>query len=275
VQTKGWIVRIALSVSALTVPAAAHAQCRAPTYVVALNFIAPHGSIGTMQVSVDPADVTVETLVCLARILRVEHPEWTDVFVPILDSYEAARSFQPDMSMNLENWRPSDDKHVRAVYFLDSKPAREYLQFTPLGWEQTYPTGDFGTRIDFLAADAVNPRCPVAFGDRCLMALAAYRYPDERRKENVFGSVTLTARIARSGEVVAIRNTATTGGAGLVREAMQNLRSWRFEPAPHEDAIEITYNYISDLEIPPGTVTVQLESPNLVTFRANPINPPQ
>src|SRR5579862_5264881 len=97
VLTYAFWLRWALCAVALTVctPGIAHAQCGPVKYAVAWNFIGPHGSIGNMEISIDPADVTVSKLFCLARTLRRENPEWKDVFVAIFDSPKAARAFSP------------------------------------------------------------------------------------------------------------------------------------------------------------------------------------
>jgi len=164
-----------------------------------------------------------------------------------------------DRAVEWQWWK--DDRHVRAVYWLNSTPPENYLELTPLGWEMESPrTRELVTRID-LAVDT-PPGCKFAVAERCLIAFAAYRYPGEYRKQVSYGAVTLTGRISRSGKVEAIRETGkTTASRGLAAEAIDNLKTWRFEPASREDPIEITYTWTSS-----GAIDVLLELPHRITF---------
>jgi hypothetical protein len=99
------------------------------------------------------------------------------------------------------------------------------------------------------------------------MALAAYRYPDERRHEEFWATATLTGRIDRSGRIVSIRQTDDAHASReFLREALRNLRTWRFETAPRDDAIEFVFGYPGP-DRRPGTIDVYLDLPPYLTVR--------
>ena len=109
---------------------------------------------------------------------------------------------------------------------------------------------------------------------RFLFALVHIVYPTEALLENETARVQLSGTIVKDGSLKNVRvvdegDVAPSGRAGLVREAVENLKTWRFEAGPHSDLLRITYSYEIVGRIPPGggQVDVQLLLPERVVLR--------
>lgn len=255
-----------------------------------------------MFISVQPHDVSLDNLVCLAQALQRRHRNWTSVEVDIFESEFAAAVYNPGWTMSAPGLihdragraYTTDDIYqlLRARYVLtrSAKVDEEYLEILPLGleywdhWEGSFMVKhpiwpnkgqDFRTRIEFPLTAA--PRCRFELNHRCLLALAPLRYPWEERQAQVSGMVTLTGRVTRDGKVadvaVADRPAGSLDAAeSLVRAAVEHLQTMRFESAPHEDGMRITYTYTIDPALPrPDLLDVKLTLPDQVTIRAAPV----
>jgi len=100
----------------------------------------------------------------------------------------------------------------------------------------------YETRID-LPVEA-TPHCQLEIDNRCLIALQQFPYRAKLLKGKTSGTVTLAATITRSGKVDHVRVVKAESIAA--NEPIQNLSSWRLEPGPRDEAIQITYSYAID-----------------------------
>jgi TonB family protein len=121
------------------------------------------------------------------------------------------------------------------------------------------------------------PPCRLELRGRCLLALHEVVYPGEAypQQTRMAGAVTLTGTVARDGTVTGIQvveSESVPSGrtAPLMREAVENLKTWQLEPATLEDTLRIRYSYVIDPSLPTGTEDAQFALPNQITIRANP-----
>jgi len=103
----------------------------------------------------------------------------------------------------------------------------------------------FTTRIDLPFTG--TPVCKLAVKGRCLLEFDHIE-PAFGEWPAIAGTVTLAASIGRNGvvsnlTVLGVDAEPPEGKAALVDRAGGNLRTWRFEPAPHTDRLRITYRF--------------------------------
>jgi hypothetical protein len=87
-------VLVLIAIAAGAVEGRAQASCRPVPHYVGQDWIAKGGSRGSAGISLRPADLTLDNLLCLVSTLRREHPEWNDVAVMFFDWREAAQSYR-------------------------------------------------------------------------------------------------------------------------------------------------------------------------------------
>ncbi len=102
---------------------------------------------------------------------------------------------------------------------------------------------------------------------------AQYSYDADKHQDYVeimpTGAVTLAATITRSGKVDHVR--VVKAESIPASAAIQNLSSWRLEPAPREETIQITYSYAIDNSLRRmDGMQVQWALPNAVSIRIPP-----
>src|SRR5688572_12527169 len=67
-------------------------DCRSVIVTTARNNVDDSGR-GTATVTIDPKDVSVRKLLCVADRLEQQHPGWADVRVAVFDSTDAADQY--------------------------------------------------------------------------------------------------------------------------------------------------------------------------------------
>ena len=138
----------------------------------------------------------------------------------------------------------------------------------PFGFQRGEP---YNTRIDLPAAASAH--CRFQINDRCLLALEEIEYPVQALKAKASGTVTLTGTVARDGKMTRIQVAEANSGSAewkdlFVREAVNNLKTWRLEAAEHKDSVRIKYTYSMDSSLPHGgQVDVDLALPSEVRIR--------
>jgi hypothetical protein len=235
---------------------------------------------GTATVLVEPKDVSVRNLVCVAERLQREHPRWTEVRVAVFDSADAADHYfidwQSPGSPQLIDARPElryEDVR-RALYVVSQSAGARYLDLRLFGLE-----GDerYRTRIDLPATHPIQ--CRFEVNRRCL--LVAHAPVDLRpvRRTPVTGSVRVTAVAERDGrfsEIRVVKAVAEPADAVdfLRAVATANLQTWRLDPAPSEDSLTVEYTFVTDPKPMGnavlgvlGTPIVDMSSPSSVTIR--------
>lgn len=224
-----------------------------------------------MFISIDIGDFGPKSLACLAHQLGQRYQDREKVSIYIFSTNDAAQHFilgSPDPS-SLEIFERKLQLH--AAYFYDKDKREEYVLLMPdaLRPEAGSP---LVTRIDLPAQ--MIPDCRLQISHRCLIAFQdarhLLRYPDDALSAGESGSVVLTARITRLGEIkdvqqVEIDSTSNKSiRPGLATSALENLKTWRFEPAHEEQRIRITYLYEIGANDKPA---LEFELPAKVTIR--------
>jgi TonB family protein len=243
----------------------ASAQCRPPSFRSGQDYG------GSFLVSIQPRDLTLDKLTCLARALRNRRRDRKSFSVLFFDSDEAAKYFQPPVEGYPPRW-PKWAKELHAIYSFDADKHEESLDILPLG----YNTGpSLVSRIDL--PPSTPPRCRVEIQNRCLIAAAEkITYPREALKSRASGVIVLKAAIGRDGRVTGLRVAEANvqpseEKARLANATLQDLKGWRFDAAGHNDPIQITYAFAIDASLARGGVPeVHWVSPSRLEIRANP-----
>lgn len=247
---------------------------------------------GTGTVLVEPKDVSVRNLVCVAERLEREHPRWTEVRVAIFDSADAAEYYfidwqSPGSPQLTGGARPElgyEDVR-RALYVVSQSAGARYLELRLFGRQ-----GDerYQTRINLPATHPIQ--CRFEVNRRCLLIAHTpvdLRYrpvsvtgDPESSRAPVTGSVRVTAIAQRDGRFSKIRVTKAVAepadAVDFLRAVVTaNLQSWRLDPAPSEDSLTVEYTFVTDRQ--PigkgavlgilGTPIVDMSSPSRVTIR--------
>jgi len=99
------------------------------------------------------------------------------------------------------------------------------------------------TRIDLTRAEPL--RCGFPVSGRCLLAADP---PDlwSIASEGLDGSVVVAGRVTQGGTFIDVRvveSRAASDKTALTNAALGSLRTWRFEPAAHQDAVVVTMRF--------------------------------
>jgi hypothetical protein len=113
--------------------------------------------------------------------------------------------------------------------------------------------------------------------NRCVVSMDLPRYSGNQRQTSV-GTVILTAHVNRRGipENITVAETQDmTDRDVTVNGAMDNLKTWRFEPARHTTSIRVTYAQVIDPVPDPsrrafGDIHIDFDAPDHFTIRVNP-----
>ncbi len=225
-----------------------------------------------MYISIRPGDFSLGNLICLAQTLKESHPGWESAMIVIFSSHDAAKYYQLSSVENLPGavW----GKQLHAEYDFDAGAHEEYLLIMPLGDKKSSSFSTYTTRIDLPVA--TTPHCRLEMNGRCLFVLEDPEYPSDALKAKLSDTVTLTGTIARDGKMTSIEvadasSTSSEWKNMFMREAVNNLKTWRLEPAQRQDTIRITYSYTIDRSLPQrGQTDVQFALPNEIAIRGNP-----
>jgi hypothetical protein len=158
---------------------------------------------------------------------------------------------------------------MHAGYFFDAERRDEYLEIIPLAGY-----GPPKTRIDLPVAG--TSRCRSEMSNRCLLALEDPGYPDDALRARAWGTVTLAGTITRSGKIKGLRAVEARVDpndrkAPLVKAAVRNLKTWRFESGKRDDPFRFTYRYVTIGSIHiGGPLLTEWAFPNQVTIRGKP-----
>jgi TonB family protein len=218
-------------------------RCTPPPYKISERFFGP----GVVHVSVTPEDVTLANLVCVA----ITKGTRSGLDVQILDSADAADEFfelpligDGDFSPRIEARR-----HRRATFHAGVPGYVSIHLFGGVYDDNGVPDDEaYSTRIDLPLT--TTPRCRFEIARRCLLAADYPEYPSLEIDAGE-GAVTVTGQVTRSGSVENVRvltkQSPTRGyDVQLALASVNNLKTWRFDPAHSQDPITITYRYVVD-----------------------------
>jgi len=250
------------------------AQCHAPGFHLGQDFSNPEQGIGSLSISLQPKDFTVQKLSCLCQKLLIKNPKWEDALVQFFTSREAAGNMShilsPEAPPEAKRWA----REEHAFFSFNRSKHIEQLNIFPLGIRGPEL---LNTTIDLPVTTA--PRCQLKIGSRCVMvALEEIDYPQETLKVRASGKVTVAGVIDRKGGVRQIRvvgiDVHPNDGNALASAALRDLGTWRFDSGDHNDAVQIIYTFEIST---PDTLhwmdpRVSFEAPHEVHIKENPLS---
>lgn len=226
----------------------ASAQCSVPKFYTARDF--SNETEGSLRLSIERRDFTVQKLICLVQYLKKRHPGWKGAWVAIYDSREAAENHMlgdTEISVSPALWREWGS-HYHAGYSLGTD-GKQLFYISPFGDGIV----DYSFRWNLDLPLSGPPRCGIRMlPDRCLMAVTEQiTYPESALKEGAFGRVTLTGVIKQDGSVdrLVVKEADVRPAQSkelLTGAAMKNLKTWQFDAADHETPFEIDFSYVMD-----------------------------
>jgi uncharacterized protein involved in tellurium resistance len=150
---------------------AAHGQCVTPSYRTINDRVGASG--GAIYLSIDPRDLSLNKLVCLASAVHERHSAWDNVDAYIVTSDTAADRYFPTAPTERGDFR----RDLRALYSVEHGKAS--LTITPIGTSSQYfktmasgkTFGDevYDTAISIPAK--LGLRCRLSVANRCVFAL--------------------------------------------------------------------------------------------------------
>jgi hypothetical protein len=192
-------------------------------------------------------DFAPERLIRLAKMLKEEYAG-RNMEVLLFSSSKAAMGFTPRGGEQTPLTIYCQSK-LHGYYVYSKEKHEEYLRIHPdsLGSKVGLP---FATRIDLPVA--ATPSCKLSINNRCLLEFqhiyypSVGGYPTTQGSTQHSGSITLTGHIRGDGTmsdlVVAKAEVNPPERTLMLADwARSNLRTWRFEPTKHIDAVRITY----------------------------------
>ncbi len=163
------------------------AQCHAPIFQVGQDFSNPEQGIGSLSVSLQPKEFTVQKLSCLCQKLLKKNPKWERAGIEIFTSREAADNWSHVLSAEAPPEAKRWERELHASYSFNKSEHQDQLKILPFGLRGP---ASLDTIVDLPITTIA--RCQVELGSRCLMvALEDIGYPQEALKVRAGGKVTL------------------------------------------------------------------------------------
>jgi hypothetical protein len=244
-----------------------YGQCHPPSFRIGPT-LAESASELIMNIDIPYQDFAPSSLLCLATSLRERSNGRSTIIVSIFSSHKASFGtvgFLSGQEDPLEAYAALTHLHARYNFFAETH--EEYIEILPAGVISTHSKQPYETRIDLPVE--TTPHCKLEIDGRCLIALQQFPYPADLLKWQPSGSVTLAATITRAGKVDHIRVVKAESISASA--AVQNLTSWRLEPGPRDESIQITYSYAIDNSLRRmDGMQVQWALPNAVSIRIPP-----
>jgi hypothetical protein len=265
-------MRIVLSICLLlTLSLVALGQCVTPKFRKGTIWKNSDSAI-EMQISIRLIDFAPKKLICLAESLRNRYRDHKNITFYIFSSDAAAKHWFPQQEQTKKS--AEMEAAMRGAYFYDADKHQEYIVIMP-GLRKSRGEAPFDTRIDLPVSG--KPECRLEMASRCVLQLQDPDYPTEALKGKVSGTATLVGRIARNGVPTDLHTLKesnvipTITKEVLVNGALENLRTWRFEPAEHENDLRLVYTYRIDSSLTyENQVNVEFVPPDQMVIRGNP-----
>ncbi len=240
--------------------------CVAPRYRVG-RVLENAAADVSLQISIRLEDFAPERLVCLAGALRQKYPD-RSVWVAMFSAHDAAQEYSPQ-TIEVTRLTIYDASKLHGFFVYDKEKRDDYLLIVPDG-RRLEMDSPFNTRINLPVAG--EPACGLAMKGRCLLEFQDYIDPLVSDKASASGDVTVAGRIGRNGvpselRAVDAKADSPDGRSVFTDRAIQNLRTWRFEPGGHVDDIRIRYHFEVTDTPPPGAGNVQIRPPDEVIIQ--------
>lgn len=246
-----------------------YAGCRVPHY--RKGYVSENSASSIMiNVSVAMKDFVPERLACLATALRQRYAGRKSIDVWVYSTHAAARFDRVPEDGDTVKPNTPWDLQIHGFYSFHADKHDERVELLPFGNDRSFETV-------FNLPVTVIPPCTLEIKGRCLLALDHIAYPGDALQAHVSGRATVSGTIARSGKMKDVKAVAPStntdiGNNALMIAALANLKTWRFEPASHEDSVRIVYSY--QIVNPPGlggTVGLQIHLPDQIVIQGKPL----
>jgi len=262
------VVRLFGAIVLLSEAICAFGACNVPHYRRVRTLVDTASDV-YIDISIRLKDFAPERLTCLAQALKAKYPG-RNMGVSIFSSFNAALGYSPstiDASPDVVYCQ----SRLHGHYAYNKDKHEEYLLIRPDGLSRD-PHSPFNTRIDLPVPG--TPVCRLSINGRCLLEFQHIDYPYVEGKMAVSGRVTLSGSIRRDGvlsdlAVVEAEATPPERQSALADWALNNLGTWRFEPAKHKDAVRITYHFDADLPLVQQATEVQFRLPSEVRIETS------
>lgn len=259
-----WTLLVFLGLSAWTCVAA---ECRAPRYRKGHVWEDSPATL-MMNISIQMRDFAPERLVCLAEALKQRYSKkHKELLIYVFSSFDSAKHFTKPLVGDWVGTPPIDwESQLHATYSFNTDRGEDRVTISPYGNNR-----EFSTKIDLPAE--ILPPCTLALGGRCLLTMDRVWYPWDAWKVGYSGTVTIEGVIDEDGRMKDIKVAGAAvppdeAQSILNQEALQNLRSWHFEPANRQDPIRITYDYECDPSLgPPNRPLIRFDLPHRIEIR--------
>jgi hypothetical protein len=234
---------------------------------------------GSATITLRPDEVSLQNLLCVAARLKEEHRAWNDVRVAMFDSVDVAQAYRfewRDVGALLPQQRElSYERQKIATYVLRRAAGEEWLLLRLFALKEE----EYETRLRLPLSG--RPHCRFEFSDRCLLSAQEPRFPRAESGE-LQSSVTIAGDVNPRGQFTNLRVVETRGVPAPAVEAfsssaLDNARTWRFDPASGHDSVQIRFEYIGERASPTSTlgateatevgVTVEMVEPATVRLR--------
>jgi hypothetical protein len=213
--------------------------CDLPTIRVARNFSSVDGGTGSLHVSIDERDMSVERLSCLGRHIRQENASWRDGTVLVFTNFSQARDF-----VSLQNQRM--DATLRAMFTYEEREDR--LTVLPMGLSSR---GGEDFSSSFTLEDA-SPRklCRLRLNERCVMQIPRPVYPAPVLEVRGGGDVVVRATVRPDGHMKSVKVARVLAAEPawaqrLAQRVVADVARWRVEPSTRSDVVEIAFTFLT------------------------------
>lgn len=103
---------------------------------------------------------------------------------------------------------------------------------------------------------------------RSVLHVESLEYPSAAHGAQIQGDVILHAQVEPDGHVLAA--ILASGTLVLAEDAINNLRTWKFEPSDKEEYIEVVYHFVLvEPKVFNPRTTCKFDLPNSVTVISN------
>lgn len=234
--------------------------CKPPEHRVVRDFSSLDGRLGSLQISIRPADMSIPQLLCLGRYLRQAHPAWDRATVALFASDAEARDF-----VALSDRRTNET--LRAMVTVEG--SESHLTIFPIGlWHRA---GE-GLTSEF-DLNATSRTCRLRLQDRCVLSIPTPIFPPKVLLQQGAGEVTLSARVLPDGHLDSVRVVAVSASSNMAMllrdQAMREVRMWRVEPAGSTETAQVTLAYEIEPNPAPNTKALQ-QGGGEISFRLEP-----
>jgi len=214
-------------------------ECKPVPFDEVREELGPRNGVGVARIVLRADDVTFNSLLCLRQSLKSAHRDWVSVTVLAFFSRQAALNFDADKMATARDVG-TFDRDLMGVYWIGAAPDGDSLTLTPLGWE-LLQQDDYNTVVVFPTPQ--TPRCRIELNRRCVLALRRVQYPLEALRHTSAGTVTLTGMISKQGNPIDVKVSAVDLAGEqrnlLIESALNNVRTWRLEPASKQEIFRL------------------------------------